>query len=150
MKNTKLLLLVAFAMLVAGFFAFDLGQYLSLGYLKSRQADFAAFYQANPLRTAMLYFLVYIAVTGLSLPGATILTLVGGAVFGLVWGTVLISFASTIGATIAFLVARFLLRDLIQARFGGNLRAINAGRCQRRCVLSVYLAPGTGFSVLHH
>jgi uncharacterized membrane protein YdjX (TVP38/TMEM64 family) len=73
------------------------------------------------------FFVVYVAVTALSLPGAAIMTLAGGAVFGLLWGTVLVSFASSIGATLAFLASRFLLRDWVQARFGERLRAINAG-----------------------
>ena len=80
-----------------------------------------------PLTAALVFFVIYVVVTGLSLPGAAIMTLVGGAVFGLLWGTVIVSFASTIGATLAFLVARFLLRDTVQQRFGDNLKSVNAG-----------------------
>ena len=127
MSKPKLLLALVIAVLMAGFFAFDLGQYLSLEYFKSRQAGVDAYYEAHPLRSAVLFLLAYITVTGLSLPGATIMTLVAGAVFGLLWGTVVVSFASTIGATLAFLAARFLFRDWVLAKFGDRLRAINAG-----------------------
>ena len=84
-------------------------------------------YRTNPLQTMAAFFLVYVAATGLSLPGATILTLAAGAIFGLLWGTVIVSFASSIGATLAFLASRYLLRDSIQAKFGDKLKAINAG-----------------------
>jgi pyruvate/2-oxoglutarate dehydrogenase complex dihydrolipoamide dehydrogenase (E3) component/uncharacterized membrane protein YdjX (TVP38/TMEM64 family) len=123
----KLLLIVLIAALIAAFLVFDLGQYFSLPYLKSQQADIEELYRANALQTVAAFFLVYVAVTGLSLPGATILTLAAGAIFGLVWGTVIVSFASSIGATLAFLTSRFALRDMVQARFGDKLKAINTG-----------------------
>lgn len=113
--------------LIVAFFAFDLGQYFTLDFFKSKQADIDAYYAANPVKTGLIFFLIYIAVTGLSLPGAAIMTLAGGAIFGLLWGTVIVSFASTIGATLAFLVSRFLLRDLVQARFGKSLKAVDRG-----------------------
>ena len=78
-------------------------------------------------QTALIYFAVYVAVTGLSLPGAALLTLAGGAIFGCWWGTLIVSFASSIGATLAFLAARFLFRDSVQRTFGDKLRAVNAG-----------------------
>ena len=127
MKSTRLLLLVVVAALVAAYFAFDLGQYLSLDYFKSQQAAIESYRASHPWETALVFFLVYVAVTGLSLPGAALMTLVGGAIFGLLPGTLIISFASTIGATLAFIVARFLLRDGVQQRFGDRLGAINAG-----------------------
>ena len=127
MKSTRLLLLVVVAALVAAYFAFDLGQYLSLDYFKSQQAAIESYRASHPWETALVFFLVYVAVTGLSLPGAALMTLVGGAIFGLLPGTLIISFASTIGATLAFIVARFLLRDGVQRRFGDRLGAINAG-----------------------
>jgi pyruvate/2-oxoglutarate dehydrogenase complex dihydrolipoamide dehydrogenase (E3) component/uncharacterized membrane protein YdjX (TVP38/TMEM64 family) len=123
----KWLLIVLIAALIAGFIVFDLGQYFSVAYLKSQQAAMDALYRAKPLQTVGAFFLLYVLVTGLSLPGATILTLAAGAVFGLLWGTVIVSFASTIGATLAFLASRFLLRDTIQAKFGDKLKTINAG-----------------------
>ena len=127
MTRGKWLLIVLIAALIAGFIVFDLGQYFSVAYLKSQQAAMDALYRAKPLQTVGAFFLLYVLVTGLSLPGATILTLAAGAVFGLLWGTVIVSFASTIGATLAFLASRFLLRDTIQAKFGDKLKTINAG-----------------------
>ena len=127
MKSSRILLLAIIALLIVGFFAFDLGQYFSLDYFKSKQAEIDAFYRADPGQTALVFFLVYVAVTGLSLPGAAIMTLVAGAIFGVLWGTVIVSFASTIGATLAFLASRFLFRDLVQKRFGRSLVAVNRG-----------------------
>ncbi len=127
MKRSRLYLLAIIALLVVGFFVFDLGQYFSLDYFKSKQADIDAFYRANPGQTVLIFFLIYVAVTGLSLPGAALMTLVAGAIFGLLWGTVIVSFASTIGATLAFLASRFLFRDLVQNRFGRSLAAVNRG-----------------------
>src|SRR5262245_53327543 len=118
MNKNKLVVLVIVVILIAAFFAFDLGRFFSLAYLKSSQAQFAELYQARPALVIGSYFVVYVAVTALSLPGAAILTLAGGAIFGLLAGTVIVSFASSIGATLAFLAARFLLRDSVQARFG--------------------------------
>ena len=123
----KLLLLAVIAALVAAFFVLDLDRYFSLDSFRSQQAAIDAYHRAHPLRTAAIYFLVYVAVTGLSLPGAAVMTLAGGAVFGLLWGTVIVSFASTLGATLAFLAARTVLRDWVQERFGRHLRAINEG-----------------------
>ncbi len=127
MNRKKLALLGLIIALVAAYYFFGLGQYFSLDFFKSQQAAIENYRAQQPLLAATLFFAVYVAVTALSFPGAALLTLVGGAVFGLLWGTVLISFASTIGATLAFLIARFLLRDSVQARFGERLKAINAG-----------------------
>ncbi len=111
--------------LVIAFFAFDLGHFFTLDYFKSQRETILAYFAANPWQTAAIYFLLYVAVTGLSLPGAAIMTLAGGAVFGLLWGTLIVSFASSMGATLAFLVSRFLLRDWVQGRFGDSLRTVN-------------------------
>ncbi len=127
MTKGRLVILIAIAALIAAFFVFDLKSYFSLDYFKQQQAAIDAYFQAHPLRTAAIYFAIYVAVTGLSLPGAAIMTLVGGAIFGLLWGTVIVSFASAIGATAAFLASRYLLRDAIQAKFGDRLAAINRG-----------------------
>jgi pyruvate/2-oxoglutarate dehydrogenase complex dihydrolipoamide dehydrogenase (E3) component/uncharacterized membrane protein YdjX (TVP38/TMEM64 family) len=123
----KLAVLAVIVALVAAFFVFDLKQYVTIEYFQSQRAAIEAYFQANPLRAAAVFFLVYVAVTGLSLPGAAILTLVAGAIFGLLWGVVIVSFASTIGATLAFLASRYLLRDWVQARLGDKLKAINEG-----------------------
>ena len=127
MTPRKILLLVAIIGLIVVFFVFDLGRFLTLEYFKSQQAVIDTFVRDHPWRATFVYFLVYVAVTGLSLPGAVPMTLVGGALFGVLWGTAVVSFASTIGATLAFLAARFLFRNVVQARFGRNLRAINEG-----------------------
>jgi pyruvate/2-oxoglutarate dehydrogenase complex dihydrolipoamide dehydrogenase (E3) component/uncharacterized membrane protein YdjX (TVP38/TMEM64 family) len=127
MGKHRIVLLVAIAALVAAFFVLDLKQYLTLDYFRAQQAAIDAYFQAHPLATAAVYFLIYVAVTGLSLPGAALMTIVGGAIFGLLWGTVLVSFASAIGATLAFLASRFLFRDAIQRKFGDKLAAINRG-----------------------
>lgn len=123
----KILILAVIAALVLVYFVFDLGQYLDLDYFKEQQSRIADFRDASPLRAAAIYFGIYILITGLSLPGAAIATLIGGAIFGLLWGTVLVSFASVIGASCAFLVSRHILRDAIQNRYGDRLRTINEG-----------------------
>jgi uncharacterized membrane protein YdjX (TVP38/TMEM64 family) len=109
------------------FKVFGLDQYLTLTYLKEQQAHFAQLYAANKLVVISVYMLIYIIVTALSLPGAAIMTLAGGALFGLVTGTIVVSFASTIGATCACIVARYLLRDWVQNKFGEKLAKINEG-----------------------
>jgi dihydrolipoamide dehydrogenase len=130
MKNKglgKVVVVAGLALLVAAFFKYDLGRYLTLDYLKSQQGAFQAYYEANRVPTIAAYMAVYIVSVALSLPGATILTLAGGALFGFGMGLLLVSFASTIGATLAFLVSRFLLRDAVQARFKDKLAPINEG-----------------------
>ncbi|MDI1274663.1 FAD-dependent oxidoreductase [Polaromonas sp.] len=122
--------LVIAALLLAGigaFFALDLGRFLSLAFLKESQSSFQALFEQKPVGVTLVFFAVYVAVTGLSLPGAVIMTLAAGAGFGLVLGTIVVSFASTLGATLAMLAARYLLRDSIQARFGKRLDEINKG-----------------------
>lgn len=126
MKKRLLLLLVVVA-LVATFFGLGLHRQLDLDSLKAGMGQFAAWRDASPLLVAGAYFVLYVVVTALSLPGAAVMTLAGGALFGLGWGLVIVSFASTIGATLAFLVSRHLLRDSVQARFGERLKAINDG-----------------------
>jgi pyruvate/2-oxoglutarate dehydrogenase complex dihydrolipoamide dehydrogenase (E3) component/uncharacterized membrane protein YdjX (TVP38/TMEM64 family) len=123
----KLLILLIAAILAAAFFALDLHQVLTVDGIKAGMAQFAAWRDASPLLVAGAYFVLYVIVTALSLPGAAVMTLAGGALFGLGWGLVIVSFASTIGATLAFLVSRHLLRDSVQARFGERLQAINDG-----------------------
>jgi pyruvate/2-oxoglutarate dehydrogenase complex dihydrolipoamide dehydrogenase (E3) component/uncharacterized membrane protein YdjX (TVP38/TMEM64 family) len=127
MNISRWALLAAIIVLVAAFFIFDLQSYLTLETLKAQQASIEAYRSNHPVSAIFIYALIYIAVTGLSLPGATILTLAGGAVFGLLWGTLIVSFASTIGATLAFWAARFLFRDAVKARFGDRLETINKG-----------------------
>ena len=123
----KLILVAAIVPLIAAFFLFDLDRFLTLGYLKAQQLAFQSHYQTHRLWTLLAYFAIYVLVTALSLPGATVMTLAGGALFGFWPALLVVSFASTLGATLAMLVARFLLRDWVQGKFGDKLRAINAG-----------------------
>ena len=121
-----ILVLVLLGALVA-YFVFDLGQILSLENFKASQVDIVAAKDANPVLYVTGFFILYVAVTGLSIPGAAIMTLIAGALFGVLVGTIIVSFASTIGATLAFLSARFVLRDWVQGKFGERLRAIDEG-----------------------
>lgn len=123
----KIAILAALAALIAAYFAFDLGSYLTLEGIKQVAGEVSGFYARNPLLVLAAFFLTYVAVTAASLPGAAVMTLAAGALFGLVEGTILVSFASTIGATLAFLSSRYVLRDSIEARFGDRLKSINEG-----------------------
>ena len=127
MNKGKLIIIAVIAALIVSFFVFDLGQYFTLDYIKSQRELIDGYYQDNPFKVAGIFFAIYVAVAALSLPGAAILTLVGGAIFGFLSGLVLVSFASSIGATVAFLVSRFVLRDSVQKKFGNNLASLNAG-----------------------
>lgn len=127
MSKSRLYLLIIFALLTGAFFFFDLQQHLTLDNLKFQQETMISYRNNHPMLATSVYALIYIAVTSLSLPGATILTLAGGAVFGLLWGTLIVSFASSIGATLAFLAARFLFRDAVSTRFGHLLNEIDTG-----------------------
>lgn len=126
-KYTRIALIGLIGIFVVCFFYFDLGRFFTLEYLKSQQQAFQDYYIANPVLTLSIFMGVYIAVTALSLPGAAVMTLAAGALFGTLTGLVLVSFASSIGATLAFLVSRFLLKDYVQAKFGDKLKAINDG-----------------------
>ena len=123
----KILLLGLLGVTVLLFFYLDLGQYLTLEYVKGQQQILDQYYAENRVLTQIGFFVLYVVITGVSLPGATVLTLVGGAVFGLTTALILVSFASTIGASIAFLFSRYLFRDTVQTRFGTSLQAFNDG-----------------------
>ncbi|MFQ2388418.1 FAD-dependent oxidoreductase [Aeromonas dhakensis] len=127
MRGSRLLLVLVMGCLIGAFFAFDLGHYLSLPQLQARQAELAALVERHFGAAALLFVAVYVVSTALSLPGASLLTLAGSAVFGVAWGLLLVSFASSIGATLAFLSARFLLRDWVERRFGDKLASLQAG-----------------------
>ena len=123
----KIIIVVVIIGVIAAFKIFNLGDYLTLEYLKESQAKFQALYRENRVTVIAVYMLIYILSTSLSLPGAAILTLAGGALFGLVTGTIIVSFASTIGATLACFVSRFILRDWVQKKFGDRLKTVNEG-----------------------
>jgi pyruvate/2-oxoglutarate dehydrogenase complex dihydrolipoamide dehydrogenase (E3) component/uncharacterized membrane protein YdjX (TVP38/TMEM64 family) len=127
MNIKKTLVVVIFAVLVICFFLFDLNQYLTLESLKSNQQALADFIAANWLVAFFGYLFIYASATALSVPGAAVLTLASGALFGLGWGLLLASFASSIGATLAFLVSRFVLRDWVKSTFAKKLDAIDKG-----------------------
>jgi pyruvate/2-oxoglutarate dehydrogenase complex dihydrolipoamide dehydrogenase (E3) component/uncharacterized membrane protein YdjX (TVP38/TMEM64 family) len=127
MDKKRLLIVIAIVAAIAAFFVFDLKQYFDREFFLANKAAIDAYTAANPWTAAAVFMAIYIGVTALSLPGAAVMTLAGGAVFGLVTGMVLVSFASTIGATLAFLASRLVLRDWVQRRFGDRLSAINAG-----------------------
>ncbi|MCW8125671.1 TVP38/TMEM64 family protein [Microbulbifer halophilus] len=139
----KFLLIAALLALGLAFYSFDLHHWLTLDNLKQQQQQFIDWRQQSPILVGLLFFGLYILVTGVSLPGAIIMSLAVGALFGLWWGTLIASFASSIGATIAFLVSRYLLHDWVQQRFGGRLRAIHLGmeREGRFFLLALRLVP---------
>lgn len=124
---SKKIIFLVLGLLIAAFFLFDIQQYLTLSSIKESLTSFEAWRSQNPLLVSLGFFAVYIVITALSLPGAAVMTLAAGALFGLWWGLLIVSFASTIGATLAFLVSRFLLQDWVQQRFGNRLQAINNG-----------------------
>lgn len=123
----RLLLLALLLVMVGGYVAFDLGQWLHLATLQRHQKELQGWVDAHFIQAALAYFLLYVASTALSLPGATLLTLAGSALFGVAWGLLLVSFASTLGACLAFLCARFLLRGWVARRFARPLATIDKG-----------------------
>ena len=127
MRPSRIVLLVALAGLIGLFFWFDLQRFLTPEFFSTQREAIATFQAQNPWLTALAFFVIYILVTGASLPGAAILTLIAGALFGLVQGVVLVSFASTLGATLAFTIARYLFRDAVRSKFGQHLGAIDRG-----------------------
>ena len=127
MRLRQIVLLLLLALAIGAFVALDLGRYLSFEQLKASQAGFAQLHADQPLTVAAVYFLIYVLATALSIPGAVVITLAGGAIFGLWLGLLIVSFASTVGATLAFLASRFLLRDWVEARFGQRLADIHLG-----------------------
>ncbi|MGH7180682.1 MAG: TVP38/TMEM64 family protein [Nitrospiraceae bacterium] len=123
----KIAIAAVIAVAIGVFFYFDLGRLLSLTALKDNRDHLLAFTEANYVGAAVLFVLCYIAMTGLSLPGAVILTLAGGFLFGSVFGTLLVNLGATCGATLAFLAARYMLRDWVEQRFGKWLDPLQQG-----------------------
>ncbi len=147
----KVLILVVIVAAVLAFFLFDLGRYFSLDFVKQSQSRFGQLFAQNPVLVTAAYFIAYVVITALSLPGAAIMTLAAGAAFGMVLGTVVVSFASTIGATLAMLVSRHVLRDTIESRFGRRLGEINKGieREGAFYLFTLRLIPAIPFFVLN-
>ena len=151
MTRTRMLFLAVIAALIACFFIFGLDQYLTLDYIKSRQEDLRLALEADFWPFAFGYFLIYIVVAALSLPGAAALTLLGGGLFGLGWGFLMISFASSIGSTLAFLAARFLFREQLLSRYADKLANVNRGiqRDGAYYLFTVRLIPVIPFFVIN-
>ncbi len=123
----RIILVLVVAAAIGAFFAFDLSQYFSLAELKQQRDALATFAESRPVLSIGGFFLIYVLMAALSLPGAVILTIASGAIFGLVVGTITVSFASSIGATLAFLAARFLFGDGVRKRFKDKLTRIDEG-----------------------
>src|ERR1700682_215296 len=151
MSKGKIAVLVVLAAIVVAFFALDLKQYISVEYFQSQRTAIEAYFEAHPVQTAVAFLLLYGVVTGPSLPGAAILTLVAGAIFGLLWGTIIVSFASSIGPPLAFLASRYLRRDWVQAKFGDKLKPINDGVAREGAfyLFALRLVPAFPFFVIN-
>ncbi|MFW5815565.1 MAG: FAD-dependent oxidoreductase [Wenzhouxiangella sp.] len=147
----RLLVIAVFLAALAAFFALDLGQYFNLETLRVQRDRLLGFTEQNLALVLSGFMLIYILMAALSLPGAAVLTIAGGALFGVALGTVAVSFASSIGATLVFLAARFLFRDAIQKRFGRRLKAINEGvkRDGAFYLLALRLVPAFPFWVIN-
>ena len=150
-NRRKLVIAALLLACIAAFFLMDLSRFLTLEFIKTRQAQLSALHAAQPAAVLLGYFAVYVLVAALSLPGAAILTLAGGASFGLVWGTVVVSLASTIGATLAMLTSRYLVRDVVAARFGRRLNEVNKGMDKDGALylLTLRLIPALPFFVVN-
>ena len=125
-RNKKILVVVILAIFTLWYW-FDLNQYVSLEQIKALQQTSGDYIAQHLLLAMLIYFLSYIIITGFSLPGAALLTLLGGGLFGFGYGLLLVSFASTIGATLAFLVSRYLLQDWVKNKFASRLAVIDKG-----------------------
>jgi len=150
-RGARALVLLVVLAAVAAFFLSGAHRYLSFDALKTEQARIDGWYRAHPVATVGGFFFLYVAVTGLSIPGATVLTLIAGALFGLLWGTVLVSFAASLGATVAFLVSRYVLRDSVRRRFARELERVDRG-IEREGALYLFtlrLIPAVPFFVIN-
>ena len=150
-RVARVLVLVVVLAAVAAFFLSGAHRYLSFEALKGEQARIHAWYRAHPGATVGGFFLLYVAITGLSIPGATVLTLIAGALFGLLWGTVLVSFAAAAGATVAMLVSRYVLRDSVRRRFARELERVDRGVAREGALylFTLRLIPAIPFFVIN-
>ncbi|MBT5202301.1 MAG: FAD-dependent oxidoreductase, partial [Gammaproteobacteria bacterium] len=133
------------------FFIYDLDGLLQLSQLKAQQESLAQMVADQPVESAVFFMAAYILVTGLSLPGATLMTLLAGALFGFYYGSLIVSFASTIGATLAMLTSRFLIREWVESRFSGQAKKINSGMLKEGAyyLFSLRLIPLIPFFVIN-
>jgi len=127
MKNSKLMVVFVVLALVAAYFIFDIGQYLSLEFLQSKHQILVRYAMENRISSIAAYFLLYVTAAVLSVPGISILTIGAGAIFGFITGVILVSFASAVGATLSFLLSRYLFKDVLQKKFSSQLQTINNG-----------------------
>jgi dihydrolipoamide dehydrogenase len=123
----KLIVILLGILIIFSFFYFDLNQYLNFNALKEKKDLLKSFYAENVFLTILFYFILYLVVAALALPGAAIMTMAGGAIFGLVQGSIIVSIASTSGAALAFVVTRYLVKDIVQKKYGEKLKDINNG-----------------------
>ncbi len=151
MQIKKLLLATLIAIVLILLLFFDVHHYLTLEYLKFSKDKLNVYYQDNPLLVLGTYFVIYLTSTAFSLPGAVVLSLAGGALFGLTVGTLVVSFASTIGATLAMLIARVLLRDWVKNRFASQMTTINSGMIKEGAfyLFTLRLLPAVPFFVIN-
>ena len=149
MTKSRWLLLLAFIAVAAAIWL-GFREYLTPEYLQASRGKLIALRDANPVAFSAAYFVAYVVMAALSIPGAGILTIAGGAIFGVVWATPLVSFASAIGATAAMLSARFLFHDAVQARYGDKLKGFNAGfRRDGAVYLAVLRMTGVPFFLIN-
>lgn len=151
MKKSKIALFLGLAAIFAILWSQGVQNYLTLDYLKNNLLQLQETVQSNTVLSMTAYFLVYVTLTAISFPGAALLTLLAGALFGVVYGTIIVSFASTIGATLAFLLSRYLFKDWVQTKFGSYLKTINNGLKNEGAfyLLSLRLIPALPFFVVN-
>ena len=151
MDLKKTAVIIVLLSTAAAFFSFDLYQYLTLDALKAQQTRLISYYIAQPITTAFAFFMIYVVLVALSIPVVLILSVAAGAIFGLVWGTVIVSFASSLGATLAFLVARFVFRDIVQEKFSVYFKTLDDGvkRDGSLYLFTLRLVPAVPFVALN-
>lgn len=123
----KLIIFGLILIFISLFFIFGINEYFTLETIKNLKSEISSYKESYPIQIIILFILIYVTGTSLSLPVAGILSVAGGAIFGLVWGTIFVTIAGTIGATAAFMLSRYLFKDLIQQRYGDKLTIINEG-----------------------
>ncbi len=151
MPTLKIIILATFGLGIGAFFYFDLGHYVSLESLKANRDDLLDYAHANYLTAVALFVAAYIGQTAFSLPGGAVMTLAGGFVFGSVLGTVFVNVGATMGATIAFLASRYVLRDWVEHKFGDRIEPIQAGFAQNAFgyLLTMRLIPAFPFFLVN-